>query len=473
MSSTVALNPESGCSPVSPPLTPDRVGNFDLNKSDYHSSDVSVRGRSSSSSPVSDFEIQSINSSGDIYFSLPINSNQKKLHEKIVGLGTEFPFLGQKLELDAEDNGESMLSTKQEGTGHLLLGKIAKNEEQVRVLLQKLQLSENEVARMRSELQKSAYLKELVETLQAQLKSAHKEIEMREVELDAEKSKVLVLQKQVVEDTSALKGQIKIAEEDLTTLQAKLGSESNKVMEFKDIILQYERDIADRDHELRLLNLSLCETQENFSDQKLRLENDINVLLDKEKLLVERLGKLGETSKTLEEELRKCEDEKTEMKGLHESREIDLQREVSKLKIELLEREGHVEILNKNLDNLKFNYDMLMAAKDEMNAKVSTITADLDSMDNQRAELAEQLRIKNEDLVGMSQHWQKQVDELRLRVEELEGEVNRQKVEISNGAEEKREAIRQLCFSLDHYRSGYKELYQAFVGYKQQTVMAS
>jgi hypothetical protein len=65
------------------------------------------------------------------------------------------------------------------------------------------------------------------------------------------------------------------------------------------------------------------------------------------------------------------------------------------------------------------------------------------------------------------------VDELRLKVVELEKEVDGQRVELSAVAEEKRAAIRQLCFSLEHYRSGYKELREAFLGHKRHSVMAS
>ena len=65
------------------------------------------------------------------------------------------------------------------------------------------------------------------------------------------------------------------------------------------------------------------------------------------------------------------------------------------------------------------------------------------------------------------------VDEQRLKVEELEKEVDSQIVLISDGAEEKREVIRQLCFSLEHYRSWYQELRKAFIVHKQHAVLAS
>ncbi|MCI53954.1 tropomyosin-like, partial [Trifolium medium] len=46
----------------------------------------------------------------------------------------------------------------------------------------------------------------------------------------------------------------------------------------------------------------------------------------------------------------------------------------------------------------------------------------------------------------------------KLRVEELVKEVSRQNGVISDKDEEKREAIRQLCYSLEYYRSRYREL---------------
>ncbi|PHT31864.1 hypothetical protein CQW23_28201 [Capsicum baccatum] len=55
----------------------------------------------------------------------------------------------------------------------------------------------------------------------------------------------------------------------------------------------------------------------------------------------------------------------------------------------------------------------------------------------------------------------KTVEELRSRVKELEREVERQKEIVLEGPEEKREAIRQLHLSPEHYRNGYQRLRQA------------
>ncbi|CAA7406177.1 unnamed protein product [Spirodela intermedia] len=59
------------------------------------------------------------------------------------------------------------------------------------------------------------------------------------------------------------------------------------------------------------------------------------------------------------------------------------------------------------------------------------------------------------------------------RVEVLEREVENQRAMISDGAEKKREAIRQLCFSLEHYRDGYNELRQALLDYRRPPSLLS
>ncbi|TVU17349.1 hypothetical protein EJB05_33377, partial [Eragrostis curvula] len=57
-----------------------------------------------------------------------------------------------------------------------------------------------------------------------------------------------------------------------------------------------------------------------------------------------------------------------------------------------------------------------------------------------------------------------QSDAARKSMSELHAHVEKQKLMISESAEGKREAIRQHCFSLEHYRSGYKELRDGMSG---------
>jgi predicted nuclease with TOPRIM domain len=66
-----------------------------------------------------------------------------------------------------------------------------------------------------------------------------------------------------------------------------------------------------------------------------------------------------------------------------------------------------------------------------------------------------QLNIEHAKLMEGAAVMHKSMSELRAQVSELEELVEKQKLEIAASAEGKREAIRQLCFSLEHYRSGY------------------
>uniref|UniRef100_A0A5B6YS42 Uncharacterized protein n=1 Tax=Davidia involucrata TaxID=16924 RepID=A0A5B6YS42_DAVIN len=117
-----------------------------------------------------------------------------------------------------------------------------------------------------------------------------------------------------------------------------------------------------------------------------------------------------------------------------------------------------------------------MAERYELNAKVPALVAEVSSRDDRIDQMANhlhQLHMEHVELIAGTERARKLVEELRSRVQELEEEVGRQRVEILEGAEEKREAIRQLCFSLEHYRNGYQKLRQAFIGQKRFPIMAS
>lgn len=79
----------------------------------------------------------------------------------------------------------------------------------------------------------------------------------------------------------------------------------------------------------------------------------------------------------------------------------------------------------------------------------------------------EDLHLEHASLISASQVDRRKIEELQLQVGNVEKEMQvlreeseRQKAIISDRAEEKREAIRQLCFSIDHFRHNYKHLQQ-------------
>ncbi|KAJ0705364.1 hypothetical protein HanPI659440_Chr14g0572641 [Helianthus annuus] len=129
--------------------------------------------------------------------------------------------------------------------------------------------------------------------------------------------------------------------------------------------------------------------------------------------------------------------------------------DIGRLEMEVSEKCRSVNDLNKHLDSLKLK-------KDEVTAKVDTLRAEKRSQDN---------LVEHVGVLSSFDNAQKVIDELKLKVMELEREVVRQREVISDTAEEKREVIRQLSFSLEHYMSGYKQLRQAFIGNKKHVVL--
>ncbi|KAG8644808.1 hypothetical protein MANES_10G003500v8 [Manihot esculenta] len=427
----------AGNGPDTPMLTPDeKLGSLKSGRVASVSS-----GGSDPSSSSSDSESESFNSSGNAYYSLPVSTDHKGLHQKIE-LGTAIP---KKLKMDIEENGDGMLNAEENESYEELCSKVIKHEEELRVLKLKLQLSEEEFTELKNELAKSEHFMILAETLQAQLESADKDVKMREANLEAERRRIMALQKQTADDQHELQGLLKLAQEEKMMLKAKLDSESNQVLDLQERIVQCTNDLSYRDNEIKALKLAMLNAEENLLVEKSHLQSKISSVSEKADLL-------------------------------EDTQRVGFQAEISQLKEELSDRSGHVEILNKNLDNLKFKCDMLTAEKDGMNAKVNTLTAELSSRDIQIEQMKEQIwrmHVENLELIAGSESLQKLVHELRSRVAELEKEVDKQRGELRAGAEEKREAIRQLCISLDHYRSGYKELREAFLQKKRHAVMAS
>ncbi|KAJ0263763.1 Tropomyosin [Hirschfeldia incana] len=177
-----------------------------------------------------------------------------------------------------------------------------------------------------------------------------------------------------------------------------------------------------------------------FSDE---LRTALKDLEERNRLVGELESKLSDSSdkiKTLERELDEC----------HELLEVS-EVEVSKLNEMLSERKTE-----KADDGVA---DDLML--DSLRAELRSRDVQIEQME----EYLNQVCVKDTELVSDESRTDKNVvEELKSRVEELENQVEKQRDVISEREEEKREAIRELCFSLDHYKSRYIELVVSLSG---------
>ncbi|CAL5366572.1 unnamed protein product [Camellia sinensis] len=462
---------------------------FDSFLSSGGSSDLSLKQGSESSSLASDSESESFDSSINKHSISHVTKKEKADNE-----------------LEVQENKDCAA----------LLKRITEYEDELKESNKMLQISEEAVARWKDLFKKSEMVTTvLIGDLQDKLESAQTDLKMQEANLEMEKGRVLELQMEVAEletqvldsnrrigtlveeleiarkklkvseeeigtmkaglcneiseGTHQLQAQLELAQKDIAMLEAKLDSEKRLVLEMQERIVRHVADVSERDQDIKELNFALSNAQNTFSLDKAKLQSDISVLSEQLAVSEARVEESELRSKSLENEIRQCEVEKKEMKSSHEAQQNGLSSEIEQLKADASERSELMEALNKKLDMLKLKYDMVVAEKDGFNAKVQTLIADMNSRDNQIKLLEEQCV----ELIAGSENARELVDALRLRVGELEKEVGMQRVVMSDRAEEKREAIRQLCFSLEHYRNGYHELRQAFIGHKRHAVLAS
>ncbi|KAK1366724.1 NAB domain-containing protein [Heracleum sosnowskyi] len=424
------------------------------------------------------------------------------------------------------ENADGIAKVRESEDYDMLFRRLAACEEELIITREKLHVDN---ARLEGELKKQQSITVLIDNLNVQLHEAQQSIQMRDADLEMEKRKVLELQYQVAESQfqiddsksyvellmeelkmyrEKLKGseeelvklksehcnevsegirqfqsQIESAHKEIALLEAKLDSERDQVAELQEIIIGYVADISQRDQEITALKDKFSDAHSNFSVEKELLESDLYDLSEQNSGLLQENTKLNAIVKEFEAQIRSlqteincCKSEKMEMQEFHDAQVINMQLDIENIKAEAKAKGEQVEALNRNLDMLKLKYDMLMANKDELNAKLENLNAELSSKNDEIREMnnhLNQLHMENVEMIAESERAKKHEDELKDKVVELQNEVDRQVAVISDRAEEKREAIRQLCFSVEYYRNGYQELRQVFTGLKHRTVLAS
>lgn len=429
--------------------------------------------------------------------------------------------LGQVVEnlQGAQEDQAIFLKAEKNNYFEELLGKLALYEEKLEASSLKLQLSEKEVERLRIELGNSEMV---ARDYKAQFEEAERETKMVEENLKSEKQHLLQLEDRVAELESSLSQsnelvqelteeldvtrrklkdsdeviaklnsemadeisqgshqlqcQLEIAQEQSVELESKLESERKLVLELQERIENYEAEASHRENEVQDLEAALCDAHEELSLEKTKLNSELCRVVDNCKLLEANLGEWELKGKALEDKLRQYEAEMLNAKQQHDVKERERQCEINKLNVDLLERNAQIEALNKEFDRFKLKYDTLMAERDEIIAKVQKLEAEVSSRDDKIREMEEcvrQKQVENADLIDGSLYAQKVIDRMKMRVEKLEKEADELRSRIEDTAEEKREAIRQLCSSIEYYRSGNQELRQAFGRYCRRATAAS
>ncbi|GMI92037.1 Networked 4A [Hibiscus trionum] len=444
-----------------------------------------------------DSETESDASSVNNYSVLSGNGSDQGVSRKMIELEIELHEVKQKLRMLEEENTDGSVRGAKNNNSELL-ARIREYEEKLEIANRKIQLTEDKATRLRIELQKYKPLEaadsesseeesvkmhktEQIEVNQAldlenkngvldednkhadgKMQAMVEELSITKEMLRGSEKEIASLKKQYYEKIQKLQGQLDTAQREIVTWKSKLNTEKREVSKLQDRISMLKNSLSDRDHEIRDLKIAVSDAEQKIFPEKAHIKAEISKLLEGRICLEEQLRDWEARGRSLEEDIRKAVNDKRES-------EERLHGDIEHLRLEIAERSDCIKVLNENLETLK-------AERDVLENKIVTLKAEISSRDNQIVEMGKhlhELHVEHMNLIASAEGAHKLVDELQSKAKELEDVIERQRITILEGAEEKREAIRQLCFSLEHYRDGYHWLRQAFMGQKRVPVLTT
>ncbi|XP_011041772.1 PREDICTED: paramyosin-like isoform X2 [Populus euphratica] len=461
--------------------------------SDHHRKEVDEL------STLTDSESESDDSSVSNYSGLSGNSGDQGLSRRIIDLEIELRETKEKLRMQQDESVDGSFRGVRNEDSEDVLAEITGCERDLTIANEELRLSEEEVTRLNTELQKYRS-SEVSDGLQSEFASpAESKVITREVELEFEVNQASHLQQRIggseaetldsnvkiqalmeelriakerlhvseieiatlkkqlegggpSEKINNLQDQLALAHKEINTLKNKLNAEKREVSKLQERTARLKTNLSDRDCEMRDLKIAMSDAELKIFPEKARIKAEISKLIEERTCLEERLKEQESRCRSLEDGIRMFQAEKAEMQET-------LEREIQKLKEDTAERDSRIK-----------------SERDELNEKAITLKAGVTSGDNRVNQMdkhLQQLHMEHVKLLAGAEEARKLMDELRSKAEDLEGEVERQRILILEGAEEKREVIRQLCLTLEHYRNGYHTLRQAFAGHKGVPVLAT
>ncbi|XP_022847109.1 protein NETWORKED 4B-like isoform X2 [Olea europaea var. sylvestris] len=442
-------------------------------------------------SSTSDSESESDGSSINNYSATQSNDEEHDLRGRINELETEPSDVKERLEMQQKEISEGSFK-KSDSKNSEALAKVAEYEEDLRIAKENIRQFEEKNSLLLIELQKCKSLKvpeveqnqvrelqESIDASKADVFDPMNEIQTLEEELKITQEKLHESEKEVANLRDKLGGnklsiqllqdQLISSQKEISIWMIKLENEKSEVSKLQDLIESYKSNLADRDQEIQGLKEAISNASKSLSEENKQLQSDLTTMSKERTYLENSLKELDLRCQSLEENVSRAEAGKVEM-------EVVLRAQIEQLQAEISKKKDHLEELNKILEALKLNHNMLRSEKDSLDAKISTLSAERCSKDDQIEQMKNhlhQLHMEHVELIVAAEGAHKLAEKLRRRVKELETEVERKEEVIREGAEEKREAIRQLCSSLEHYRNDYHWLRQVVTSLKRPPIIAS
>lgn len=323
-------------------------------------------------------------------------------------------------------------------------------------------------------LEAALLLKNETDGLKEAMASAAKQFEIelahRDLEVDKCKEELRELSAKYLHDKSALEAETGRLQAVITNYEGELARLSQEKLQLGCRIEELEQAACSLDYsasemaklqevikntkaELEEVSLEKAETIMNLEAELEIALQEKSVLQDRikelEKVVSESLDKHSLEKSALSAEVLTLSEANTSLEGKLASMEEELRQAYADKAEESMNNEKQICGLNQDLANLTSKIEVMLSEKATVDNKLVTLFTDITSRDEKMKQMTADAAVVHKSL-----------SELHARVSELEELVEKQKLAISESAEGKREAIRQLCFSLEHYRSGYQQLRQ-------------
>ncbi|XP_006654090.1 protein NETWORKED 4B-like [Oryza brachyantha] len=492
---------------------------FDVSIGSGASSDVSKKGSDgSSSSSESDLELDEVKEAND-------NSILYALSQKIIELEDKLREVKGKLDASEEKNSRCQCNFGANSEVSEHEEKQQDSDVETKSLLKDLDEVKSEKEALEAVLLVN---KDEIDRLKESMVSAAKQFEVElahhDTKIDKCNQELEVLSEKYVHDVSALEaelgklqGVIKTFEDDFAKISHEksllesrvedleqsadsLNYSASEMVKLQELLKNTQAELERVSQEKEVLRERAHEFEQLFRDfensgmevAKLPeiikdLEAQIEGTLQEKSVLQDRIKELEQVShdslqnhslekSSLSAELSKLSETNASLEAKLASVEAELRQVYDEKAEQSINSEKQISGLNQDLANVKSKLELLSSEKSLVNNKVATLLTDVTTRDEKLKQMdghLSQLQLERAKLMSHADLARKSLSELHARVCKLEQEVEMQKLVISESAEGKREAIRQLCFSLEHYRSGYQELRQLLHGQKRPLVMAT
>jgi chromosome segregation ATPase len=446
-------------------------------------------------STMTDSDEESDDSSVNNYSAFSRNGSDPGMNRRITELENELREVKEKLWTQEGEHSEVSSSGTRIENADDVYAKINAYEQELMTVNEKLRLSEEEITKLKTELKNFRSLdsgninagdelsstkdeavelevegnidgadKELFEP-SSETASLTEELRITKENLKASETQVASLKIEVnksSERIQQLQDQLDSARKDISTWKTKFNSEKRESTKLQERLARLKTSLSDRDHEIRELKTAVSDAEQKIFPEKANLKSEMSKLLEEQTHLKELIREWECRGRSFEEEIRNIQSEKIEI-------EAELKNGIELLKAEIEHRENNIKELNVSHDTLKLE-------RGNLNVEIGSLKEDVNSRDGRIESLERhlnELHMEHVQLISGMEEAHKQIEEMKTTAKKLEEQVERQKTEISEAAEEKREAIRQLCFSLEHYRNNYHMLKQHFIGHKRAPILAA